>query len=84
MNAVTCIVGIFNNSSDVNSFTLRQEVEEFLVARKGKLLGAGRSCMVDSYSDIEVKFRSEKTGERVVGELMAAFLGRCEISVEWD
>ena len=83
MNAVSCVVEVFNISSNVNSFTLRSEIEDFLIARKAKLLGSGRSCTVPSYSDVEVRFRLETTGERIVGELRDAFSGRCEISVDW-
>ncbi len=83
MSMALCVINIFKIKGGVSTFVLRRDIEEFLIKRKGEIQGSGRSCMDFSYSDIEVKFRSENTAHRAIKELEDAFSEVCEIDVEW-
>ena len=84
MTSATCIINIFGPRLDLNSHTIQMEIRDFLAMRKGcKVVGFGRSCRDFSYSDIEVRFRSEVLGNRTIDDLRAAFSERCEIDIDW-
>lgn len=85
MTSVTCIINVFSPSLEVSgSNTIHKQVRDCLNGYTGcTVLGAGRSCVDFSASDIEVRFQSKAKGIRIIEALRATFYKRCEIDIDW-
>ena len=80
---IECTVRLEHNDGlDIGD--LRTEIEDFLDSQTGcKVLGSGRSLFDESSAEIELKFRTRDSGERIVDRLRETFSERCEIEIDW-
>jgi len=84
MNSTACILNVFSSDDPRTSFGLRREFQQFLSKLDAcTVTGSGQSCTDPSYFDVEVRFRSESAGKRVIEALSADFSNRCTFDVDW-
>jgi hypothetical protein len=64
------------------AYQLRSDIQSFLDKRGGcKLVSGGMSCIDPSYTDLEVRFKSQATARSSIAALRTAYSDRCDVEV---
>lgn len=73
---------VLSSKREFGAYQLRSDIQSFLDKRGGcKVVSGGINCIDPSYTDLEVRFKSQATAHSSIADLRAAYSDRCDIEV---